>query len=75
MIQRNPKSIATFLKNGPRLDKKLIGDFISKPDNEDILNEFIGLFDFRGVSRLEPSSVELMIRQLTPTFRNQLRKL
>jgi golgi-specific brefeldin A-resistance guanine nucleotide exchange factor 1 len=43
-------SIATFLKSCTRLDKRLLGDFISKPENEPILKAFISLFDFKGVS-------------------------
>jgi len=44
------QSLATFLKNCTRIDKRLLGDFISKPDNIDILKAFIGLFDFKNVS-------------------------
>lgn len=43
-------SLARFLKSCTRLDKRLLGDFISKPVNADLLKEFIGLFDFKGVS-------------------------
>lgn len=39
--------LARFLKNCPRLDKKLLGDYISRPDNIAVLKSFIGLFDFR----------------------------
>jgi brefeldin A-resistance guanine nucleotide exchange factor 1 len=44
------RSLAIFLKNCSRLDKRLLGDFISKPENIEILRAFIGLFDFKGVS-------------------------
>ena len=47
-------SLATFLKNCTRLDKRLLGDFISKPDNIEILKAFIGLFDFKNVSEHQP---------------------
>jgi brefeldin A-resistance guanine nucleotide exchange factor 1 len=43
-------SLANFLKSCTRLDKRLLGDFISKPDNIELLKAFIGLFDFKGVS-------------------------
>jgi hypothetical protein len=43
------RSLATFLKGCTRIDKRLLGDFISKPDNLDILQAFIGLFDFKDV--------------------------
>lgn len=44
-----PRSLAQFLKTCARIDKRILGDFISKPDNLDILEAFIGLFDFRNV--------------------------
>lgn len=43
------RTIASFLKKSPRLDKKLLGEYISKKENGDILKEFISLYDFRGV--------------------------
>lgn len=43
------RSLAKFLKGCTRIDKRLLGDFISKPDNLDILQAFIGLFDFKDV--------------------------
>jgi len=43
------QSLASFLKSTPRLDKKLLGEFIAKPDNIEILKAFIGQFDFNGV--------------------------
>ena len=42
-------SLAAFLKGCTRIDKRLLGDFISKPDNVDVLKAFIGLFDFKDV--------------------------
>jgi brefeldin A-resistance guanine nucleotide exchange factor 1 len=47
-------SIAHFLKSTPRLDKKLLGEFLAKPDNIDILKAFIGQFHFKGVRHLSP---------------------
>lgn len=44
------QSLALFFKTCPRLDKKLLGDFISRPDNIEVLQAFMTLFDFRGVS-------------------------
>lgn len=44
-----PRSLAEFLKNCVRIDKRILGDFISKPDNLDVLEAFIGLFDFKTV--------------------------
>lgn len=41
------QSIARFLMGCPRLDKKLLGDYLSRPDNEGVLEAFIRLFDFK----------------------------
>ena len=51
-IDEAPESLAILLKNTPRLDKRLLGDFISKPSNIDILNAFMALFDFKEVRDL-----------------------
>jgi len=58
LVNGTPESLAIFLKNTPRLDKRLLGDFISKPSNIDILNAFMALFDFKEVRnfRVEPST-------------------
>jgi brefeldin A-resistance guanine nucleotide exchange factor 1 len=63
-----PQSLARFLKSSTRLDKKLLGDFISKPENTEVLKAFVGLFDFREVRILfgHPSPIN-------PPFRNLLR--
>ena len=47
-----PLSLAKFLKSSTRIDKKLLGDFISKPENIEVLKAFIGLFDFHEVRSL-----------------------
>lgn len=44
------QSLAVFLKSCARLDKRLLGDYISRPDNIDVLKAYIGLFDFKNVS-------------------------
>ncbi|KAF9239676.1 hypothetical protein BU15DRAFT_87976 [Melanogaster broomeanus] len=41
------KSLAIFLKSCTRIDKRLLGDYLSKPDNLDLLKEFMKLFDFK----------------------------
>lgn len=48
--QSRAHSLAVFLKTCTRLDKRVLGDFISKPDNLDVLKAFVGLFDFKNVS-------------------------
>ncbi|TFK25038.1 Sec7 domain-containing protein [Coprinopsis marcescibilis] len=42
------QSLAKFLKECGRLDKRVLGDYISKPDNIELLKAFMGLFDFRN---------------------------
>lgn len=59
----HPQSLARFLKSSTRLDKKLLGDFISKPENIEVLKAFIGLFDFR-----EKPIADAM-REMLETFR------
>lgn len=44
------ESLARFLKTTPRLDKRLLGDFISRPDQIELLRAFMQLMDFDGVS-------------------------
>ncbi|KDQ13235.1 hypothetical protein BOTBODRAFT_633172 [Botryobasidium botryosum FD-172 SS1] len=57
------RSLATFLKNTPRLDKKLLGDYISRSENGAVLTEFMKLFDFRDKSIAEA------MRELLESFR------
>jgi len=56
-------SIARFLKDCPRLDKKLLGDFISRPDKLGILDAFLGLFDFTN------KPIADAMREMLETFR------
>ncbi|GAA5913880.1 hypothetical protein JCM8208_004987 [Rhodotorula glutinis] len=42
------ESLARFFKTTPRLDKRLLGDFISRPDQLDVLRAFMQLMDFQG---------------------------
>ncbi|KAG8748165.1 GDP/GTP exchange factor for ARF [Ceratobasidium sp. 414] len=59
----DPKSLADFLKKCPRLDKKVLGEYISHLDNPDLLREFIGIFDFRDKPIAEA------MRELLESFR------
>lgn len=59
----DPKCIAEFVKGTTRVDKKVLGEFISRKGNEAILGAFIALFDFRG-QRLDEA-----LRQLLHAFR------
>lgn len=54
------ESLARFFKTTPRLDKKLLGDFISRPDQLEVLRAFMGLMEFDGVS-LGPSEKGLKV--------------
>ncbi|KAH7116070.1 hypothetical protein B0J11DRAFT_116620 [Dendryphion nanum] len=59
----DPRCIAEFVQGTTRVDKKVLGEFISKRANESILSAFIGMFDFRG------QRVDEALRQLLNTFR------
>lgn len=48
--EKRTRGIAKFLKQSTRLDKRELGDYISRPDQLDLLKVFIGSFDFKGVS-------------------------
>ncbi|KNF04843.1 hypothetical protein PSTG_01897 [Puccinia striiformis f. sp. tritici PST-78] len=58
-----PQSLAFFFKTCPRLDKKLLGEYISRPENLEILKAFMTLFDFRG------KLISDCLRELLETFR------
>ncbi|KAF2265766.1 cytohesin-2 [Lojkania enalia] len=59
----NPQSIAEFIKGTTRVDKKILGEFISKKSNEHILHAFMELFDFSG------QRADEALRQLLHSFR------
>lgn len=59
----DPKAITRFLKGTSRIDKKVLGDYISKRSNEAILDAFMDLFDFSG------QRVDEALRQILITFR------
>ena len=48
--ERQTRATARFLRHSSRLDKKHLGEYISRPDQIELLKAFIGLFEFRGVS-------------------------
>ena len=50
---------AKFLKSTPRLNKKLLGEYLAKPKNRAVLEAYIGLFDF-GNKRLD-EAMRLML--------------
>ncbi|KAJ3208352.1 GDP/GTP exchange factor for ARF [Dinochytrium kinnereticum] len=59
----DPASLASFLKSTPRVNKKLLGEYIAKPSNIDLLKAFIQLYDFKG-KRLDEG-----LRLLLESFR------
>ncbi|KAI0637119.1 Sec7-domain-containing protein [Trametes polyzona] len=58
-----PLSLAKFLKSSTRIDKRLLGDFISRPENIEVLKAFMMLFDFKG------KTVSEALRELLESFR------
>ncbi|KAJ9113728.1 hypothetical protein QFC20_001753 [Naganishia adeliensis] len=59
----NVKALAVFLRSNGRLDKKLLGEYISNPDRLNLLKAYIGLFDFKG------KSIADAMRELLEAFR------
>ena len=59
----DPHAVTAFLKGTTRIDKKVLGDFISKKSNDAILTAFMDQFDFRDVR------VDEALRQVLSTFR------
>ena len=59
----DPHAVTSFLKGTTRIDKKVLGDFISKKSNDAILDAFMDLFDVRGLR------VDEALRQLLNSFR------
>ncbi|KAF2491994.1 Sec7-domain-containing protein [Lophium mytilinum] len=59
----DPRCIAEFVKGTARVDKRVLGEYISKKSNEGILSAFIDLFDFTG------QRADEALRQLLNSFR------
>lgn len=63
-------SIARFLKSCTGIDKRQLGDYISKPDHIEILKAFMGLFDFKDVGHpLISLYATFLARRCTETHR------
>lgn len=41
--------VAQWLRENPRLDKKMIGEFVSDRKNIDLLESFVSTFSFQGL--------------------------
>lgn len=73
-------SIAKFLKDCPGLDKRLLGDYLSRPENQGVLDAFLRLFDFSQTPIAEAMREMLeafrlpgesqQINRITETFAN-----
>ncbi|KAL2023967.1 hypothetical protein VTK56DRAFT_202 [Thermocarpiscus australiensis] len=59
----DPVCVAKFLKGTSRINKKILGEFLSKKGNEAILDAFIDQFDFTG------KRVDEALRVLLESFR------
>lgn len=59
----DPLHIARFLRSTSLIDKKVLGEFLTKREHTGYLEAFIGLFDFGG------KSVERCLREMLYTFR------
>ncbi|KAG0331630.1 GDP/GTP exchange factor for ARF [Podila humilis] len=59
----DPVGLAMFLKSSTRLSKKLLGEYLAKPANSEVLKAFIQQFNFEG-KRLDEA-----LRDLLETFR------
>ncbi|CAG8084097.1 unnamed protein product [Penicillium salamii] len=60
---KNPVLVARFLKGTSRLSKKVLGEYISKRGNEELLGAFVDLLDFSGRNAVEA------LRELLSSFR------
>ncbi|KAL2120829.1 hypothetical protein VTJ04DRAFT_4856 [Mycothermus thermophilus] len=60
---KDPVSVARFLKRTSRVNKKVLGEFLSKHGNEKILEAFIDQCDFTG------KRVDEALRVMLETFR------
>ncbi|XP_066598661.1 Golgi-specific brefeldin A-resistance guanine nucleotide exchange factor 1 [Prorops nasuta] len=61
--QPDPEKIAKFLKENPWLDKKAIGEYLSKKENKNVLNCFVHSFDLRN------TRIDQALRLYLETFR------
>ncbi|KAL9584355.1 MAG: hypothetical protein Q9212_002170 [Teloschistes hypoglaucus] len=59
----NAHSIATFLRGTTRISKTVLGDFLSKKSNDQLLRAFMDLFDF------DKKRVDEALRELLNSFR------
>ena len=58
-----PEHLAEFLSNSPHINKKQLGDYISKQPNIEILKAFMLRYDFKG------KTIDEALRLLLESFR------
>ena len=63
LAENSPKSLAIFIKNCQLLEPAVVSDFLSRPQNSEILKEYINTFDFKNMS------IDIAIRELCSQFR------
>jgi len=59
----SPQSIAKFLRGTSRIDKRVLGEYLSKKGNESLLIAFLDTFDFKDLR------IDEALRQLLNSFR------
>ncbi|ETN45169.1 uncharacterized protein HMPREF1541_10046 [Cyphellophora europaea CBS 101466] len=59
----DPLQVAQFLRGTSHISKKVLGDFITKKNNEPLLKAFIGLFDFND------KRIDEALRDMLGSFR------
>lgn len=59
----DPVLVAQFLRTTSRIDKRVLGDYISKRGNEELLSAFLNTFDF------EDMRIDEALRQMLNSFR------
>jgi golgi-specific brefeldin A-resistance guanine nucleotide exchange factor 1 len=62
--QATPKEIAAFLRRAQGLDKKILGEYLVKPNHIEILREFFSAFKFS-----ESTTIDSALRQVLESFR------
>ncbi len=63
LVEDDPVEIANFMRTNPHLDKKQLGEFISRRDHKHFLKAFVESFDFAGLR------VDESLRIFLETFR------
>ncbi|KAL2436848.1 ARF guanine-nucleotide exchange factor 1 [Exophiala dermatitidis] len=59
----DPRQVAQFLKGTSHVSKKVLGEFLTKRNNERLLTAFIDLFNFQGMR------IDEALREMLGTFR------